>query len=181
MLILLTYALGAAQASTISGLINTSAAFSPTNQSSDSVTYFNAPSFGPFPGAAVAIGEFDFSIPSTDSIVAATITGHFGSDSLGSGTSQLSLFLNGVALASCDAACSINSETADVAWSYTFTAPQLSSLLSGQAILSAVQRSASQMVLDPTSISIQTAPVPLPATLWLLGSGLLSLFGIRRR
>ncbi len=174
-------AMSSAHASTITGTINTSSVFSPTNQSGDGTTYFNAPAAGPF--APVTIGEFDFTIPAGESVFGGTFNGNFGSNVLGSGTAQVDLFLNGIAVASCDAACEFASESADVPWTYTFTSAQLSSLSSGAAVLTALQKGVSQIVLDPTSVNIQTqvAPVPLPGAIWLLGSGLLSLFGFARR
>ena len=39
----------------------------------------------------------------------------------------------------------------------------------------------SQKVLMPESIGPDVAPVPIPAAVWLLGSGLLGLIGIRRK
>jgi len=167
-----------AHAATISGVINTSNIFSPTNQSSDGTSYFNTPATAPF--SSVIVGEFDFTIPSGESIFSATITGNFGSNTLGSGSSQVDLFLNGVAVAHCDALCETNSLSSDVPWTYTFTSAQFASLSSGAAVLTALQTSVSQIVLDPTSVTIQTAPVPVPGAIWLLGSGLVSLFGFAR-
>ncbi|HKT74547.1 MAG TPA: VPLPA-CTERM sorting domain-containing protein [Steroidobacteraceae bacterium] len=177
----LAIAAGTAHATTINGSLDTSAAFSPTNQSTDGTTYFNAPASGPFPGSAVQIGEFDFSVPAGETITSATLSGDFGSNTLGSGSAQVDLTLNGIAVASCDSACASASGLADVPWAFTFTAGELASLASGKAVLTAIQQSASQIVLDPTSVAIQTSPVPLPAAGWLLGSGLLSLAGLRRR
>jgi hypothetical protein len=44
-------------------------------------------------------------------------------------------------------------------------------------VLGTVSLTANGLVFSST----QTAPVPLPAAIWLLGSGLLGLFGIGRR
>lgn len=170
---------GSAQATTFAGSINTSSAFSPSNQSFDGSTYFNAPTNGPFP--LLEIGEFDFSIPVGEAVSAVSLSGNFGSNVLGSGTAPVNLFLNSFAVASCDATCAAASNSADVAWTYTFTAAQLGALSSGRAILSAVQTGPSQIALDPTSITVLTAPVPEPASLALMGLGLAVLVAARRK
>src|SRR5262249_9587635 len=69
---------------TVNGFIDTSAAFSPTNQSTDGMTYFNAPA-GSFPTDAFTIGEFDFDLGG-HAAASATLSGDFGSDTLGSPT-----------------------------------------------------------------------------------------------
>lgn len=170
---------GAAQAATFTGTLDTSSSFSPSNFSSDGVTYFNAPSSAPF--SPVAVGEFDFSIPSGQAVSAVTISGNFGSNILGSGSAPVSLFLNGVAVATCNAVCSTQTDVSDVAWTYTFAPADYSALATGKAILTAVQTAPSQIVLDPTTMSIQTSPVPEPASGALLLVGLASVRALSRR
>jgi hypothetical protein len=178
-------AAGAAHASTISGTVKTGALFSPSNQSADGTSYFNAPTNGPF--AQVTIGEFDFTVPSGEALSAATFSGNFGSNTLGSGTAQVNLFLDGIAVASCGAACEAASTSANVAWSYALTSGDFALLssnanwLAGKAVLTARQVTSSQIVLDPTSVSLTATPVPIPAAAWLLGSALAPLFGLARR
>jgi hypothetical protein len=156
---------GAASATTITGTVNTSAAFSPTNQSADGTTYFNAPYGGAFPAASVIVGEFDFSVPAGSAVSDATISGNFGSNVLGSSTGAVDLYVGAVEVASCDAACANATAANDFAWSYTFASGQLDALASGSMVLSAVQQGGSQIVLDPTSVSVNVAAVPEPAGL----------------
>jgi hypothetical protein len=173
-------AASAQAATTINGTIDTSAAFSPTNQSADGSTYYNAPAMS-FPAAPVTIGEFDFSLPTGHGIASLSLSGNFGSDALGSATAPVDLFLNGVAVARCDAACAQASELADVAWSYSFSSADLAALANGKAVLTAVQQGPSQIVLDPTSLSAEIAPVPEPETWALMLGGLPIVAFLRRR
>ena len=172
-------AAGSAQAATIVGTIDTG--FGPTNQSTDGVTYFNAPAVAPF--SSVTIGEFIFSssIPFGEAVSSVVLNGNFGSNNLGSSTAPVDLFLNNIAVAGCDAMCANNSMTSDVAWSYTFSAGELSRLSSGTAILTAMQTNTSQIVLDPTSITIQTAAVPESDVALLIGLGLIPVLAVSRR
>ncbi len=171
-----------AGAQTITGTVDTSAANSSTNQSSDGTTYYNAPYGGTFPAAPVVVGAFDFTVPSGSVVSGATISGNFGSNVLGSGTSAVDLFVNSVEVASCDSVCAAATQSNDVAWSFTFTASQLGAFAGGSAVLSAVQQDGSQIVLDPTSVALTLSAVPEPAGLpmLLLGAPLIAL-GLRRR
>jgi hypothetical protein len=179
-------AASAAQASTISGTVDTGN--NPDNFSGDSLTFASAPSNGPFP-SSMTLGEFDFALPSGDAITAGSFGGNWGSDFLGSATSQGKIFVDGVQLAICDAACEAASQTSQVSWFYSLTASDLTSLSSnalwqdGRAIITAQQLSASQLVLDSTSVNLTTTPtpVPLPPALFLFASALAPLFGFARR
>lgn len=173
---------GAASATTISGTVDTSAAFSPTNQSSDGTTFFSAPYNGTFPAASVVVGEFDFSLPSGSAVTGATISGDFGSNTLGSATGEVDLFVNAVEVATCNSSCAATTESTDVAWSFTFAASQLSALANGSAVLSAVQQGTSQIALDPTSMTLNVAAVPEPAGLPMMLAALpLIALALRRR
>jgi hypothetical protein len=182
-LIVAIFAATAAEASTISGPLNTGG--NPANFSGDAVTFESAPSNGPFP-LTMTVGEFDFSVPSGQAIIAGSFNGNFGSNVLGSSTSQAKLFVDGVQLALCDANCEAASQSNDVAWSYSLTASDLTTLSTnslweaGKAVITASQLSASQVVLDPTSASLTLAPVPIPAAFFLFASALAPFFGIAR-
>jgi hypothetical protein len=174
----------AAQASTISGTVNTGG--NPANFSGDTVTFASAPSNGPFP-VSMTVGEFDFSVPGGQAITAGSLSGNFGSNTLASGTSQAKLFVDGVQLALCAAACEAATQSNDVAWSYSLTASDLATLstnalwLAGRAVITASQLSASQVVLDPTTVSLTASPVPIPAAFFLFASALAPFFGFARR
>ena len=179
-------AASAAQASTISGTVNTGGTGSnPANFSGDTVTFLSAPSNAPFP--TMTVGEFDFTVPSGQAVTAGSFNGDFGSNVLASGTSQAELFVDGVQLAHCDAACEAASNSNDVAWLYSLTATDLTLLStnslweSGRAVITASQLSASQVVLDPTSVNLTVTPVPIPPAFFLFASALAPLFGFARR
>jgi len=167
----------AAQAATITGTVNTG---------SGDGTFSSAPSNGPFP-LGLTVGEFDFSVPGGQAITAGTFSGDFGSNILGSATGQAKLFVDGIQLALCDANCEAASQANDVAWMYSLTAADLTQLStnslweSGRAVITAQQLSASQLVLDPTSVNLTQTPVPIPPALFLFASALAPLFGFARR
>ena len=99
-----------AQAGTLAGTIDTSAAASPTNQSTDGTTFYDAPYAGPFPADPVTVGRFDYAVPAGMAVSGLTVSGDFGSDALGSGTAAVDLYLNGIEVASCGEACTPCSE-----------------------------------------------------------------------
>jgi hypothetical protein len=176
----------AAQASTITGTVDTGGTgANPANFSNDNQSFAGASSSGPFP-LSMTVGEFDFVVPNGQSITAGSFIGSFGSNILGSATSQAKLFVDGIQLALCDAACETASQATTVGWQYSLTASDLSLLstnslwLAGRAVITASQLSASQVVLDPTSVSLTTSPVPIPAALFLFTSALAPLFGFAR-
>jgi hypothetical protein len=183
-LIVAILAASAAQASTISGTVNTGNNLA--NFSGDATTFASAPSDGPFP-SMLTVGEFDFSVPSGQAIVAGSFNGNFGSDFLASGTSQVNLFVDGVQLALCGAACEAASQASDVAWMYSLTASDVALLSTnplwqaGRAVITAQQLSASQVVLDPTNVNLTLQPVPIPPAFFLFASALAPLFGFARR
>lgn len=182
-LIVAVLATTATQASTISGTVNTGG--NPANFSGDALTFSSAPSNGPFP-LTMTVGEFDFSVPSGQAITAGSFSGNFGSNVLASGTSQAKLFVDGVQLALCGATCEAASQSNDVAWTYSLTASDLMTLSTnplweaGKAVITASQLSASQVVLDPTTVNLTLTAVPIPAAVFLLMSALAPLFGFAR-
>lgn len=143
--------------------------------------YYNDPVSSGFP-LNVTIGSFaDFTIPSGDAIVGASISGYFGTNDSW-GTAAVDLYLNGVAVGSCavGADCFLG-DVPPMAWSHTFTSGELASLASGHATLTGVQQSASQINLDTTTLSITTAPVPEPEPVVLLGAALPVIWMAARR
>ena len=183
MLMVAMLAATAAQATTISGTVNTGN--NPDNFSGDATTFASAPSTGLFP-LTLTVGEFDFSVSSGQTITAGTLNGDFGSNILGSATSQAKLFVDGIQLASCDATCEAASQANDVAWVYSLTTADLTALSTnslwqaGRAVITAQQLSPSQVVLDPTSVNLTATPVPIPPAFLLFVSALASLFGFTR-
>ncbi|MDR3752486.1 MAG: PEP-CTERM sorting domain-containing protein [Terracidiphilus sp.] len=147
--------------------------------------YDGAVSFGTFP-SSTTIGDFTFSIPAGTSVIGATISGTFGNnDDPGTTTTSAPADLyvdNGaIEVAACDdgltftEACDTGSSP--TAWSYTFTSSDLSTLASdfasGSLDLSAVQNDV--FAVNAGSLTLDIVVSPEPNSLWLMGTGLMSL------
>jgi hypothetical protein len=162
-----------ADTATISGTI-------PTFNADGS--FFSDPQTAPF--NAVTVGEYDFAQAAV--VTGAVFTGNFGSNLIGSATAPAQLFIDGINVATCDANCAAQTQSNDVAWSYTLTAADLVTLAgnaywnSNRIVMTALQTDQSQIVLDPTTVTL-TATVPVPGAVWLFSSALLAVFGINRR
>jgi len=147
-----------------------------------------------FPPSSISIGTFDFTIPTSDVVTGATVSGTFGDVNIPT-TALTDLFVLGgsIEVGSCDAnpdgsypPCAAG--TADgslVSWSYTFSATNLKNLAAdfsaGAIDFTAVQDSFGAVVVGTPSLDIQIAPVPEPASIFTLASGLLAFVASRRR
>ena len=146
-----------------------------------------------FPPSSITIGNFNFTIPTGDSVVGATISGTFGDVNEGV-TALTDLFvLNGsIKVGECDleadgvtfppcAAGTIDGSL--VPWSYTFNSADLSALASdfssGSIDFTAVQNSAGAVVVGSPVLDIQITPEP--STIFTLGAGLFGVAAFRRR
>lgn len=117
------------------------------------------------------VGTFNFSIPVGEQIVSAMISGQWGNSAAGS-TAHNTLFLDGVQVADTLTTTPNPYYTYTVPWSYSFS--DFSVLNDGSADFVAQMNSEYIIRLGETSLSIETAPVPEPASMLL---GLLSLIG----
>ncbi len=159
--------------------------FDPSNQAAPPDTTDYEGNFydfsSTFPPDPITIGTFDFTIPTGDQIVGATISGTFG-DVNEPGSALADLFVDGgsIQVAACDdptASCAVGGSP--VSWSYTFTKAQLGDLTGGSLDFTAVQNSFGAVIVGTPSLDIQA--VPEPSSIFTLAGGLLAFAAWRRR
>jgi hypothetical protein len=145
------------------------------------------------PPASTSIGTFDFTIPTGENVISATISGTFGDVNI-PGTALTDLFVLGgtIEAGECDLnpdgsfpPCAAGTDDGSlVSWSYTFSSQDLNNLAAdfsaGSIDLTAVQNSpfGAIVVGDPT-LDIQVTPEP--ASIFTLAGGLLACAAFRRR
>ena len=133
----------------------------------------------------ITIGTFNFTIPTGNQIVGATISGTFGDVNLPT-TALADLFVDGITVAGCDDptdACAAGTiDGSLVPWSHTFSGTELSELASGFAAgslgFTAAQNSFGVLAVGTPTLDIQT--VPEPSSIFALTGGLLAFAAWRR-
>ena len=133
-----------------------------------------------YPQPSLTIGTFTY-VPPTATIVAATVSGFFGTMYAPS-TALENLYVGGILVASCAneaADCWNDPSGVQTPWSYTFTPAQLSVLKSGSVTYTAVQTGDFQVESGVTTLFITLAPEP--STLAMVAGSLSLLLVLRRR
>jgi hypothetical protein len=123
------------------------------------------------------VGTFNFTIPAQERITSASISGTWG-NSEDPITAHNLLFVDLQPVASTYGYSPDPRNNDYVPWSYNFS--DFSVLNDGVADFLTVQTSEYYVRLGETTLTINTAVVPVPPTVWLLGSGLIGLLGLRR-
>jgi hypothetical protein len=182
------------------GLIAVHPTFGPSNQTAlpDTTDYEGIFYDGTetFPLPSISIGTFNFTIPTGESVIGASISGIFGDVNSNNVTALTDLFVDGgtIEVGECD----IESDgvtyppcadgTADgsaVPWSYTFSSTDLLNLeadfSAGSIDFTADQNSpfGAVVVGDPV-LDIQAA-TPEPGSIFIVAGGLLTFVALRRR
>jgi len=133
----------------------------------------------PFPSPQITWDTETYTIPVGQMIVSANMSGTWGSTSVYyDSTAETQLFVNNV-LVSDTTTLSPDPYDNVVPFSYNYT--NFSSLSSGSATLSFIQTTSYEVRLSTTTLTMKTAPVPVPPSVLLLAPGLVGLAGIRRR
>jgi hypothetical protein len=179
--------LGVSATATASTIVVTPT-FGPSNQTGLSDEYEGVFYDGTevFPFSPISIGMFDFTIPTTDVVTGATISGTFG-DVNYSTSAPADLFVLGgtIDVGTCDIiSCGV--AASPTPWSYTFSSTDLKHLAAdfsaGSIDFTADQNVPFGAVIVGTPIlDIQVVPAPEPASMLTLASGLLAFVASRRR
>ena len=123
------------------------------------------------------VGTFNYDLMG-EMIVSATIEGQWG-NSVVSTTAHNLLFVDDLQVANTHDYSPDPYYNSFVHWSYTFT--DFSELMDGVANFYTIQTSEYVVRLGETTLHIETAPVPEPSTILLLGAGFLGLVGYNRK
>jgi hypothetical protein len=140
----------------------------------------------PFPVLQpLPVGTVTFPVPSGERVVAAQISGFWGSSLIPEGTAGVDVRVDGVLVAQCVKPASGCWEPAagQRPWSHEFTESELSVLNDGVADMTALQTSDITVRLGTSTLIVQTGPLPpviveptlLPAVPALSSLGLLAL------
>ncbi len=137
----------------------------------------------------LTIGTFDFTIPTGESVIGATISGTFGDQNGDTGTALADLFVLGgtIQVGECDLEadgvtyppCATSNEP----WSYTFSSTDLGNLATdfstGSLDFTAIQNGFGSLIVGDPTLDIQVTPEP--ASIFTLAGGLLAFAAFRRR
>lgn len=125
-----------------------------------------------FPAPPLTVGTVKFEIPPGQKVVAAQISGFWGSSLIPEATAGVDVLVDGILVAQCvkPAVGCYELGSGQRPWSYVFTDAELAQLADGEAKMTAVQTSDVTVRLGRSTLFIQTGPAEtIPA---------LSLFGL---
>jgi PEP-CTERM motif len=130
-------------------------------------------------------GSLIFMLPAGQNVVDAVFSSTLGNSMVGS-TAVMNVFVNTVEVGSCPSFLSPCAQfgQAPIPFTHSFTPTELLALATGSVDLSVVQSGCCVIRLGDSTLTIDTTAAtatPEPATLAMLGAGLLGLAAVRRR
>ena len=135
-----------------------------------------AVTIGPFPQPPLTVGSVNFTVPHGERVVAAVVSGFWGTTSFPESTAGVDVYLDDILVAQCVKPTSgcWEQHSGQLPWSYTLTENDLKRLADGNAKLTVVQTSDVTVRLGVTTLIIQLGPAETVPTLSTLGLMLLS-------
>jgi len=119
----------------------------------------------PFPPQPpLTVGTVNFAVPVGEQVVAAQISGFWGSSLVPDGTAGVDVLVDGILVSKCVKPSPDCWESAprQRPWTYTFKQSELAAFNDGVATMTAVQTSDISVRLGTSTLTIETAPVPPP-------------------
>ena len=129
----------------------------------------------PFPTLTAAPVTPPIAIPTGERVVAARISGKWGTFEWPDGTAPVDVFLDGILVAQCEAfePCWWDDVVGRIEWSHVLTAAELARLQPANPQLTVVQKDQIRVRLGTSKLVMETAPLPAVPT--LSPAGLLAL------
>jgi hypothetical protein len=131
--------------------------------------------YGPYPVTppyqTQTIATFTYRVLSGETVVGATATGYWGIlNWFDASTAPANIYINGVMVAQClvNYPCSVGTSDPEF-WTYTFGSADYSKFAGGQAVVTALQTSQTEMLFTNISLSVQLSCV------WLLSTNTVTL------
>jgi hypothetical protein len=116
----------------------------------------------PLPQDPRTVGTVSYAIPPGEMVVAASVTGHWGSSRVPEGTAAVDVLVDGVVVATCkenEIGC-YDKAAGQPSWTYSFKPAELNVLNDGAATMTAVQQSQYTLQLGASTLTVVTGPVP---------------------
>lgn len=131
---------------------------------------------GSYPQQPVTVATQTFTIPPGEHVVAATISGYWGTAEYPNSTAPVDVYLDGILVAQCVLGQTCSADSSGLTpWSRNMTAAELLHFDDGSATLTVVQTDNTRVRLGASTLTIQTGPIVVPGVPALSPSALLAV------